>query len=104
MFCFFLKVVLHFDTTNSGFGTYTDSCTSCYQLTNASLYILKKPVPVATTYPEIPYQIETSLFPKKLAQMQMPYAVWPDGKELAEEPSDGMLYYFFSGVVAATKR
>jgi hypothetical protein len=27
-----------------------------------SLYILKKPVPVATTYPEIPYQTEASLY------------------------------------------
>ena len=53
-----------------------------------SLYTLKTPVPVAITYPEIPYQMETSLYScQRNSAPAKAVAVCPEGKELKAEPS-----------------
>ena len=52
------------------------------------LTILKAPVPVATIYPEIPYQIDLSLYScHKNSAHAKAVAVCPDGNELLELPS-----------------
>lgn len=52
------------------------------------LYIRNAPVPVATINPEIPYQMETSLYScHKNSAPAKAVAVCPDGKELNPLPS-----------------